>query len=138
MRPGQISKRSRGRGRKPSVQINRTFDSNGPDVKIRGSASQIVDKYQALARDAQSSGDHVQAENYLQHAEHYLRVLNAMQQSMQSTYQGERPQPRPNGSWNGEAANGSAHAPAQGEGQPAAAAESEAGQPGDGEVANFG
>ncbi|NWG46922.1 MAG: DUF4167 domain-containing protein [Alphaproteobacteria bacterium] len=107
MRPGQISKRSRGRSRKPNVQINRTFDSNGPDVKIRGSAAQIVEKYQALARDAQSAGDHIQSENYLQHAEHYLRVLNAMQQTMQ-TFQGQRP----NGTgerWQGEGANGNGH-----------------------------
>jgi hypothetical protein len=79
MRQGQNPKRARGRGRKPGNQPNRTFDSNGPDVKIRGSASQIFDKYQTLARDATSSGDRIAAENYLQHAEHYLRLLNAMQ-----------------------------------------------------------
>lgn len=83
MRSGQISKRSRGRGRKPGVQVNRSFDSNGPDVKIRGSASQIYEKYQALARDAQASGDRIMAENYLQHAEHYYRVLTALQQQHQ-------------------------------------------------------
>ena len=77
-------KRSRGRGgRKPNIQLNRTFDSNGPDVKIRGSALQIYEKYQTLARDAQSSGDHITAENYLQHAEHYYRVLASMQQALQ-------------------------------------------------------
>lgn len=54
----------------------RTLDSNGPDIKIRGSASQIFEKYLVLARDAQSSGDRIMAENYLQHAEHYYRVLN--------------------------------------------------------------
>lgn len=71
-------KRSRGRGRRSgggNNNPNKHFESNGPDVKIRGSAQQILDKYQQYARDAQSSGDRVNAENYLQHAEHYYRVL---------------------------------------------------------------
>lgn len=71
------SKRSRNRGRKVSNSPNRTFDSNGPDVKIRGSASQIFEKYQALARDASSTGDYIAAENFYQHAEHYFRMLAA-------------------------------------------------------------
>jgi hypothetical protein len=61
--------------------MNRTFDSNGPDVKIRGTAAHIYEKYQALARDAHASGDRVGAENLLQHAEHYYRILNAYQVS---------------------------------------------------------
>lgn len=65
--------------RRQGVNPNRALDSNGPDVRIRGTAQQIYDKYQALARDAQSSGDRVKAENYLQHAEHYFRVLRATQ-----------------------------------------------------------
>ncbi|MEL6324231.1 MAG: DUF4167 domain-containing protein [Pseudomonadota bacterium] len=75
-------KRQRGRGRRSggnNNNPNRHFESNGPDVKIRGSAQQILEKYQQYARDAQSSGDRVAAENYLQHAEHYSRVLAAMQ-----------------------------------------------------------
>ena len=74
-------KRSRGRGRRSGGgnNPNKHFESNGPDVKIRGSAQQILDKYLQYARDAQSSGDRVNAENYLQHAEHYYRVLAAMQ-----------------------------------------------------------
>lgn len=52
------------------------FDSNGPDVRIRGTAYQIVEKYMALAKDSASSGDVVMAESYLQHAEHYQRVIN--------------------------------------------------------------
>lgn len=73
-------KRQRGRGRKPSGhQPNRNFESTGPDVKIRGSASHVYEKYMQLARDAASSGDRVMAENYLQHAEHYFRILKAMQ-----------------------------------------------------------
>jgi hypothetical protein len=72
--------RGRGGGGKPQHNANRAFDSNGPDgVKVRGAAQHIYEKYQQLARDAASSGDRVLAENYLQHAEHYFRVLRAMQ-----------------------------------------------------------
>lgn len=81
MRPGQNGKRAR-RGRKPHNMMNRTFDSSGPDVKIRGTAAHIYEKYQALARDANASGDRIAAENYLQHAEHYFRLLAAYQSSM--------------------------------------------------------
>ena len=66
--------RSSGR-RGQSQRGNRTFESNGPSVKVRGNANQLFEKYQALARDANTSGDRVAAENYLQHAEHYYRVL---------------------------------------------------------------
>jgi hypothetical protein len=59
--------------------LTRNYESNGPDVKIRGSAQQIAEKYATLARDAQSSGDRVMAENYLQHAEHYNRIIAAAQ-----------------------------------------------------------
>jgi len=76
-------KRQRGRGRnnnKPAGNhSNRSFESSGPDLKIRGSAAHIYEKYLQLARDAHSSGDRVMAENYLQHAEHYFRILRAMQ-----------------------------------------------------------
>ena len=68
-------KRSRGRGRRQQNPVNRSYDSNGPDVRVRGTASQVYDKYQALARDAMSAGDRVTAENYLQHAEHYYRIV---------------------------------------------------------------
>ncbi|MBU6371923.1 MAG: DUF4167 domain-containing protein [Alphaproteobacteria bacterium] len=72
--------RGRGRGGKPAGNHpNRNFESSGPDLKIRGSAAHIYEKYLQLARDAQSSGDRVMAENYLQHAEHYFRILRAMQ-----------------------------------------------------------
>lgn len=73
------SKRSRGRGRKPQNSGNRTYDSNGPDVKIRGTATHVCEKYQQLARDAITSGDRVMAENYYQHAEHYYRLIMANQ-----------------------------------------------------------
>ena len=54
-----------------------TFDSNGPNVKIRGNAYQVFERYVALAREAQASGDRVAAENFYQHAEHYFRIMNA-------------------------------------------------------------
>lgn len=59
--------------------INRVFESAGPDGKVRGTPQQIIDKYQALARDAQVSGDRVAAESYLQHSEHYSRLLGEAQ-----------------------------------------------------------
>jgi hypothetical protein len=69
-----------GSGGKPQQNANRAFDSNGPDnVKVRGNAQHVFEKYQQLARDAQTAGDRVLAENYLQHAEHYFRLLRAMQ-----------------------------------------------------------
>lgn len=79
MRPQQQNRRMRGRNnnRKGPNPLTRNYESNGPDVKIRGSAQQVADKYAALARDAQSAGDRVMAENYLQHAEHYNRVIAA-------------------------------------------------------------
>ena len=59
--------------------INRVYDSNGPDVKVRGTAQTVADKYMQLARDAHSSGDIVMVESYYQHAEHYLRIVAAAQ-----------------------------------------------------------
>src|SRR5271165_4420628 len=79
MRPGQ-NKRMRGRNnRKGPNPLSRTYESNGPDVKIRGTAQHVAEKYLQLARDAQSSGDPVAAENLLQHAEHYFRMIAAAQ-----------------------------------------------------------
>jgi len=69
-------------GRRQNVPLrHQTFDSNGPDVRIRGNAWQVHEKYQALARDAASSGDRVMAENYLQHAEHYFRIITQIQEA---------------------------------------------------------
>jgi hypothetical protein len=65
--------------RKGPNPLTRNYESNGPDVKIRGSAQQIAEKYATLARDAHSSGDRVMSENYLQHAEHYNRIIAAAQ-----------------------------------------------------------
>lgn len=77
MRPSQQKNRMRGRGRKQPNPMSRNFESNGPDVKIRGNAAHVAEKYMTLARDASSSGDRVMAENYLQHAEHYNRIVAA-------------------------------------------------------------
>jgi len=93
-------KRSRRGGRRPQhngggsgggggsgYNPNRSFDSNGPEVKIRGSATQVYEKYLQLARDANSGGDRVMAENYLQHAEHYFRIMAAQAQAQQQHHQ---------------------------------------------------
>jgi len=82
-------KRQRGRGRKPGGgghhnhqgggHPNRTMESNGPDTKVRGPASHIYERYLQLARDAASSGDRVLSENYMQHADHYFRLVRQMQ-----------------------------------------------------------
>ena len=66
-----------GGGRRGGSPRSQNFESNGPDVKVRGNAQQVVDKYQALAREAATAGNPVMAENYYQHAEHYYRVMTA-------------------------------------------------------------
>ena len=81
MRQQQQRSRNRNRGRKSTNPNSRNFESNGPDVKIRGNASHIAEKYNILAQDAQTSGDTVMAENYFQHAEHYLRIIATAQQN---------------------------------------------------------
>ncbi|MDE1149282.1 MAG: DUF4167 domain-containing protein [Azospirillaceae bacterium] len=119
MRQGPNSRRSRGRGsnnsggnaggngggggngnagnngggnRRQNVPLrHQNFDSNGPDVRIRGNAFQVHEKYLALARDAQSSGDRVAAENYLQHAEHYFRIITQINESEQRQRGGPEP-----------------------------------------------
>jgi hypothetical protein len=68
--------------RKSPNPLQRSYESNGPDVKVRGTAQHVAEKYLQLARDAQSSGDPVAAENYFQHAEHYYRILLAAQEQM--------------------------------------------------------
>lgn len=68
---------------------NRTYESSGPGSKIRGNASQLFDKYQAMAHDAHTSGDRVAAENYMQHAEHYYRLLNPSNASPQQQQRGQ-------------------------------------------------
>jgi len=80
---GGSSSRDMGGNRPRSAASLRhqTFDSNGPDVRVRGNAWQVFEKYQALARDAASSGDRVAAENLLQHAEHYYRIIEAINEA---------------------------------------------------------
>lgn len=101
-------KRMRGRGHRPggggggglrhhggggggsgNIPLNRNhvFDSNGPDIRIRGTAQQLSEKYLQLGRDATSGGDRVMAEAYFQHAEHYFRILNAINQAAQQNQQ---------------------------------------------------
>lgn len=90
MRHGTSSRRQRNRGgsgggggnnnggrRSNGPQRTQVFDSNGPDVRIRGTAHQVAEKYFTLAKDAASAGDRILAESYLQHAEHYQRVINS-------------------------------------------------------------
>ena len=62
--------------------INRVFDSSGPEGKVRGTPQQIIEKYNQLARDAQLGNDRVATENFQQHAEHYLRLLNEAQREV--------------------------------------------------------
>ncbi len=102
-----------GGGNRSNVPFRaQTFDSNGPDVRIRGNAYQVLEKYLALARDASASSDRVAAENFYQHAEHYFRLINANQEPY--------PQQRPQGNMQQQAAYtgdpnaGTAQAPTSG------------------------
>src|SRR3954462_8470439 len=97
MRNGQNNKRMRNRNnnnnnnnRRGQNPLTRVSDSNGPDIKIRGPASHVAEKYVQLTRDARSSGDPVAAENYDPHAEHYVRLIAAAQEQFRQT----QPQPR--------------------------------------------
>ena len=89
MRQGQNKNRMRGRGngRKGGNPRNQSFESNGPDVKVRGNAQQVVEKYLTLARDASSAGDRINAESYYQFAEHYYRVMNAANEQQRQQQQ---------------------------------------------------
>ncbi|WP_407116306.1 DUF4167 domain-containing protein [Bradyrhizobium sp. LMG 9283] len=92
MRNGQNKQRMRNRNnnnnnRRGQNPMTRVYESNGPDVKIRGTASHIAEKYLQLARDARSSGDPVAAENYYQHAEHYFRLIAAAQEQFRQNQQ---------------------------------------------------
>ena len=101
---------------------NQIFDSSGPDVRVRGNAHQVFDKYQALAREAAASGDRIMAEAYWQYADHYYRVIQTMggfthrnnqgwgeggeegqQQPGNPQQQGQPSGPQPNGDGNGYA-----------------------------------
>src|SRR5882757_6574370 len=107
MRNGQNKQRMRNRNnnsnnnnnnnhiRRGQNPMTRVYESNGPDIKIRGTASHIAEKYLQLARDARSaSGDPVAAENYYQHAEHYFRLIALAQEQFrqQNPYYNAQPQ----------------------------------------------
>ncbi len=125
MRQGQQNRRGRGRNnthnqgqsfnqgpnpnnnnnqnRKPQSQLSKNYESSGPDVKIRGTAHHIAEKYTHLARDAASAGDFIVAENYLQHAEHYNRIIMAAQPApIQHVPHSQSPQPYIQGAQTGE------------------------------------
>ena len=100
MRPNHQNKRMRGRNRgnggggggggKGPNPLTRSYESNGPDVKVRGTAQNIAEKYVQLGRDAQATGDHVAAESFFQHAEHYFRLIAAAQEQFRIANSGFR------------------------------------------------
>ena len=95
MVPLPARKKNRNRPRRPN-NSSRLFESNGPDIKIKGSAIQIVEKYQALSREYQSSGDPISAESCLQHAEHYQRIIEANELKSQKNQIDQSAEPNPN------------------------------------------
>lgn len=102
-------KRSRSNQNRPRSLgniINRVFDSSGPEGKVRGTPQQIIEKYQMLARDAQLSNDRVAAENFLQHAEHYTRMLAEAQREMAAEQEARQQQYQQNNQQNGNGGNG--------------------------------
>lgn len=108
--------RGRNRGGKSHNPLTRVYESNGPDVKIRGTANHIAEKYIQLARDAQASGDPVGAENYYQHAEHYFRLIAAAQEQFR---QNQPFQNRPEGAeGRDEGYDGDDDMPSQQSGEP--------------------
>ncbi len=128
---GSSSQYRHNSGHQP-LNRNHVFDSNGPDVRLRGTAQQLFEKYLQLGRDATGAGDRVMAESYFQHAEHYFRILNAMNQAQQQQQQGHQQhqqrryqngpeqeaaepsdQPEVNGQANGHAPDGEAEAAAE-------------------------
>ncbi|HUU66669.1 MAG TPA: DUF4167 domain-containing protein [Methyloceanibacter sp.] len=124
MRQGQQqNRRGRGRsggGRKPQNPLARNYESNGPDVKIRGTASHVAEKYMSLARDALASGDMIAAESYLQHAEHYNRIVMAAQTQL-SPQGGAQPAENPNGGAGGQQPQSRWHSDSEEEGSDEAA-----------------
>lgn len=102
-------KRSRSNQNRPRSLgniINRVFDSSGPEGKVRGTPQQIIEKYQMLARDAQLSNDRVAAENFLQHAEHYTRLLAEAQREMAAEQEARQQQYQQNNQQNGNGNGG--------------------------------
>ena len=98
MRQGTSNRRPRSRGnggnggnnnnqRRGNSPRTKVYDSNGPDVRIRGTAHQVAEKYMTLSKDASSMGELILAESYLQHAEHYQRIINLAAESAPNTQQ---------------------------------------------------
>ena len=117
MRQNGPQRRGRGRpsGRRGNNNSpNRSYDSSGPDVKIRGTASTVYEKYSALARDAIVSGDRVSAENFYQHAEHYYRVMQTTRQQRQGS-EGEQPENRSRNQQNRDSRNNEDSAETEGD-----------------------
>lgn len=115
---GQFRQSGGGGGGNQPMNRNHVFDSSGPDMRLRGTAQQLFEKYLQLGRDATGSGDRVMAESYFQHAEHYFRILNAMAQAAQQN------QPPPRRQQNGQDGQ-----PEQGEAPEGEATAGAAGQP---------
>ena len=117
MKHAQNPRRGRGRGgpgKRHQYSKNRNYENGGGEARVRGNARQILDKYQAMARDAAAAGEHIMAEGYWQHAEHYHRILNIDRD--------ERPADRENGRsrTGNDAASRNDEAPGTGESQPPA------------------
>lgn len=98
MRHGSSNRRHRGRnnGRRNNQPRTQVYDSNGPDVRIRGTAHQVAEKYLALAKDAAAADDRSVAENYYQHAEHYIRIINENNGNFNVSKDAEQKQSQPN------------------------------------------
>lgn len=101
MRHGSSNRRQRNNNNRSgrrggSPNRSQVFDSNGPEVRIRGTAHQVAEKYETLAKDAVSSGDYILAESYLQHAEHYLRIISSWDEQAEANKQQKQQQQQSN------------------------------------------
>ena len=132
MRQGSNVRRGRGRpNRKQHVPLkSQTFDSAGPDVRVRGNAHQVFERYISMARDATASGDRISAENFYQHAEHYYRIMSETTDP-QSNGQGGHHRQRGNGRSQGDNRNQAQNgeAPAAGDNAGTKASPEKASQP---------
>lgn len=109
--------RNRNNNNNPANVVNRVFDSSGPEGKVRGTPQQIIDKYQTLARDAQLSGDRVAQENFLQHAEHYVRLLGDAQREIDARREQQEQQRQQNQQNNNQQKNQSKQIPIDASGE---------------------
>lgn len=118
MRSSKSRSRNKSRSNPRSLGniVNRVFDSSGPEGKVRGTPQQIIEKYLALARDAQLSGDRVAEQSFLQHAEHYTRMLGEAQRE-QAERQAQFGGPQPGGAEGREERNGHAYQGGQPQGE---------------------